>query len=67
MTYLSFRNTITMAKDEMQDKVIWEYLKWLEIAEKKLQLNAADIQMYIRRYENRTQRMIRETMKEVGY
>ena len=51
----------------MQDKVIWEYLKWLERAEKKLQLNAADIQMYIRRYENRTQKMIRETMKEVGY
>lgn len=55
-----------MAKDEMQDKVILEYHKWLERAEKELQLNAADIQMYIRRYENRTQREIIKTMKELG-
>ena len=56
-----------MAKDEMQDKVILEYHKWLERAEKKLQLNAADIEMYIRRYENRTQREIIKTIKEIGY
>ena len=62
-----FSDTRTdMVKDEMQEKVIWEYHKWLERAEKKLQLNAADIEMYVRRYENRTQRMIIKTMKQLG-
>ena len=59
--------SISLTGDALQDKVIWEYHKWLERAEKKLELNAADIQMYVRRYENRVQKMIRETMKEVGY